>query len=435
MRAALNAICGDGSTELVPQIRSFDAKRFQETTLHRRHQASRSVPIETLDIDTARDLMRAVHGTPADSDAWGSRIGGTHALSITKTIRFSELPQLCDEIIALSERKDYKPNFGWVDFVAPLESSDERARVEEHILKAIQDRDTATFSFGPPQIIDWSSFRGFRFSFERSREPVLRPEMDIDFLVAALSTAADLTVSKLKSSEVRAENEAGESQYRWRVWDCLTATIQLDGKQYVLDDGEVFEVDEAYSRDLDARLGRVATWNVVLPRANDGEAEGDYIARMCAHVSGMKNVHSGAQIRVASQSQPIELCDAFHVPTRAFVHLKRDFKSKALSHLLAQGFVSADLLVRNAEFRTAVRDSGRDYLPMETFGASDHIVVYGIIGRWKGRSLAEALPFFSKVQTRRTIDELEAMGYSVAVATVEVGAPLLPRRGRTQPAV
>lgn len=425
MRAALNAICGDGSIELVPQIRSFDAKRFQETTLHRRHQSSRSVPIEILDIDTARDLMRAVHGTPADSDAWGSRIGGTHALSITKTIRFPELPQLCDEIIALSERKDYKPNFGWVDFVAPLESHDERVRVEEHILKAIQAKDTATFSFGPPEIIDWSSFRGFRFSFERSRQPVLRPEMDIDFLVSALSSATELTVSKLQSAEVRADDEAGQTQYRWRVWDCLTATVQIDGKQYVLDDGEIFEVDKDYSRELDARLDRVATWSVGLPRANDGEAEGDYIARMCTSMPGTENVHAGAHIRVASQSRPIELCDAFHVSTKAFVHLKRDFKSKALSHLLAQGFVSADLLVRNAEFRTAVSESGRDYLPMATYSATNHTVVYGIIGRWKGRSLAEALPFFSKVQARRTFDELEAMGYSVAVASVEVGAPLM----------
>lgn len=184
-------------------------------------------------------------------------------------------------------------------------------------------------------------------------------------------------------------------------------------------------MDENYSRQLDARIDRVDFWPVELPRANDGEAESDYIGRMCSSVAGMHNVHATPHVRVASQTSPVELCDAFHEATKTFVHIKRHFASQTLSHLFNQGLVSADLLVRNAEFRRAVEAQDRSYLSLAPYNGAEHRVVYGIVGRWKGRPLAKALPFFAKVEAQRVINELEAMGYGVAVARIELGAPLM----------
>jgi uncharacterized protein (TIGR04141 family) len=46
--------------------------------------------------------------------------------------------------------------------------------------------------------------------------------------------------------------------------------------------------------------------------------------------------------------------------------------------------------------------------------AGDFTVVYAIIGKWKGKTLARALPFFSKVNLRRCANDLRRMGYNIA---------------------
>jgi uncharacterized protein (TIGR04141 family) len=109
--------------------------------------------------------------------------------------------------------------------------------------------------------------------------------------------------------------------------------------------------------------------------------------------------------------------------------------SSVLSHLFAQGAISADLLVKSPDFReqtvrrirsverTAPRaDEGEpDRFSRRftgAFRAADHEVVYAIIGPWEGRSLT-ALPFFSKVNLRRHHENLMGMHYKVSYIPVE----------------
>ena len=47
-------------------------------------------------------------------------------------------------------------------------------------------------------------------------------------------------------------------------------------------------------------------------------------------------------------------------------------------------------------------------------------IVYAVIARWNDRTPAEALPFFSKVNLRRTIGELRRVGYNVSFHRIEV---------------
>lgn len=50
--------------------------------------------------------------------------------------------------------------------------------------------------------------------------------------------------------------------------------------------------------------------------------------------------------------------------------------------------------------------------------ASDLEVSYAIIADWRDRLLAEGLPFFSKVNLRRTAEDLRSRGFSVSCSRV-----------------
>ena len=52
--------------------------------------------------------------------------------------------------------------------------------------------------------------------------------------------------------------------------------------------------------------------------------------------------------------------------------------------------------------------------------ASSFTVVFGIIENWKAKTLAQRLPFFSKVNLRRCVHDLSRMGYEVAYKRIQI---------------
>jgi uncharacterized protein (TIGR04141 family) len=137
-------------------------------------------------------------------------------------------------------------------------------------------------------------------------------------------------------------------------------------------------------------------------------------------------------VRVDTSTSPIEICDLL-TSAGCFVHVKRKLSSSSLSHLFAQGSVSADVLLMSSQYRekaiAAIEDAakakGVRAAPFLGFGLdsvtpSRHEIVYGIIESWKGRSLVDALPFFSKVNLRRHTEDLRRMGYRVSYSRINV---------------
>jgi uncharacterized protein (TIGR04141 family) len=108
---------------------------------------------------------------------------------------------------------------------------------------------------------------------------------------------------------------------------------------------------------------------------------------------------------------------------KQMVHVKKYAGSGVLSHLFAQGANAAEMLLFDGAFRQKVRAglpaSHQDLVDLTPPRASDFEVVYGIIGRPMGtKSLAEVLPFFSRVTLRRVAQRLQGVGFKVSVAWI-----------------
>lgn len=101
----------------------------------------------------------------------------------------------------------------------------------------------------------------------------------------------------------------------------------------------------------------------------------------------------------------IEICDIL-TQNRCLIHVKRDLGSSDLSHLFAQGYVSAELLQASPEFRLAAsatiqRQQDGDKFKMfgiDPLETTTFEVVYAIIASWRNvrlrkhfRSLAKSI--------------------------------------------
>jgi uncharacterized protein (TIGR04141 family) len=117
----------------------------------------------------------------------------------------------------------------------------------------------------------------------------------------------------------------------------------------------------------------------------------------------------------------VEPCDLLH-RSGALVHVKIWSKSATFSHLLAQGAVSAETLLRFPEFRKHIAESATKHeaeieklFPEAGFVTANLNVVLALI-----RKIEKPLPFFSRLNLMREAQRIERLGYKVRYQRIEV---------------
>jgi uncharacterized protein (TIGR04141 family) len=108
---------------------------------------------------------------------------------------------------------------------------------------------------------------------------------------------------------------------------------------------------------------------------------------------------------------------------KQYIHVKhRKGGSAGLSHLFAQGSVSAEILLGDKSFRIATRkvlkrvnDGLQHTVPLNNFKSDGVEVVFLILGE-DSTTLKDNLPFFSKVNLSKAYESLSQRGFTVQIA-------------------
>lgn len=210
---------------------------------------------------------------------------------------------------------------------------------------------------------------------------------------------------------------------------------RLDDRLHVLIEGRWFAVSSTLVEEVDAFAAGLPDTQVALPPAHPGEIEADYNARL-AETSPEHLLKLDARIkRPGGASSGIEFCDVLS-DQGDLIHVKRKSRSATLSHLFAQGGVSASTFINDGVFRTQVRqlieeevaaDSREAWLRLvpgadEAVDRSQYRVTYAVIAN-STREGRDWLPFFSKLNLMQQGRQLVTMGFSVAVARVPITDP------------
>lgn len=441
LRTALNVIFegDDGSEDIDPaRLRSIDSKRIGEHVLRSRHQVPDLASLEGLDVNARRDLLRGVTGVPQNESAWGGRITGADALTFSYKAPISELGAISLMILEAHDRKDYEVRFSFVDDARLVFDPVVRTFLEEEVVGALRAGGTSGLEMAPPELIDWERVTRFQYHSE-ARIKQLRHEIRLSDYLATLKQEQIVALDRdrLRAWRVRALDAEGKTVHEWSVWSCLYGSLKLDGKTYLLEDGDFYEVSTDFLGALDGELAGIAEWTGELPSWTIGWKEEDF-NRAAAASSPDYLLLDRKTVKVARQTSAVEVCDVL-TADRSWVHVKRKTDgSKGLSHLFFQGFVSAELLLSDPEYRAKVlerireaedvraeaeSDSGFysrfDVVSVDSVSAGDHEIVFAMIGRWDESGL-EGLPLFSKMTLREMVQNLKLRGLKVAVKLVEI---------------
>jgi uncharacterized protein (TIGR04141 family) len=237
----------------------------------------------------------------------------------------------------------------------------------------------------------------------------------------------DVGIAHLRSRHIQAVDGSGDPVHNWTVWKCLVGEVSVDGATFILDEGEFFSVRDDYLAELDAYIDGIPESGVTLPASARTTWERDYNETVAAASQDFVLLDRRT-ITVENRTTPIEICDLLSAQ-RELIHVKRHLGSSDLSHLFAQGFVSAELLQMNRIFRqrahTRVLEfadgrEGFDFFDTDALVPREFSIVYAVIADWADRTMAQALPFFSKVNLRGVAEELRSRDFRVGLCRVHV---------------
>lgn len=408
------------------RIRSLDTKMYDEMVVAKNTQTSRTTDLPSFGVDVMRDILRAVSGV-APPDSGYRTITGADAVVLGIDKDVTQLPTLLRDLYRRYTSGTYQQSFGWVDQLSEVRDPTVRDALDSQLVAQLRSKDTSFTHMAMPENLDWEDVEHFLIT------PTTRDckfeELDLDTYLAQPSTrAAELTLKLLKSRKVSVKFLRGsEPDTRWSVYLCLVSEQRLGGRLHALIEGRWFEIADSLVSAVDAVIDSLPVSSVSLPPALAGEHEGDYNERAVRADAALALLDKRL-VKPDGATSPIEFCDLMS-SDGSIIHVKRKSRSSTLSHLFAQGQVSAEALVDGVmreQVRSAIAAaaSGRDpqawldLIPPAAEGLERdrYTITYAVITDSKATG-AHWLPFFSRLSLMQTVRDLARLGFSRVALT------------------
>lgn len=413
LRVVVNSVDPD-------RLRRVETKVFEDLVLHTARQVSRHSPTVTFSIDDSRDLVRAVAGEPRDRD-FARRIAGSDSLAMSSQSEFDDLGDLAVDLLARYESDAFRQDFGFIEQVRPVRDAATIGRLNELLEQDLMQGQLAELRvyLAPPEIIDFNVVDGFLYTGERRGSDEVHADLDLaDYL--AVTGRATATIANLKKQRIRAVDGSGAEFDAWTAYSCLISEVRDGGQLYMLSEGQWFHVQADFAAGVDADVAAVDQIDLGWRDGNADEAEGDYNADI-VRLDPSLALFDGIDIRIPRQRTPIEACDV--LGDHRLIHVKRRTSSATLSHLFAQGRISADAFRWIPEVRQQMRDhlGGHQLtatIPVDEPGQRDFEVVFAVLAK-NAANLPGDLPFFSKLNLVRTARDVGRAGYQVKFAAIQ----------------
>jgi uncharacterized protein (TIGR04141 family) len=413
------------------QLRSMDTKTFEDLVVTRTLQASKSTDLPTFGVDVSRDILGAVTGEPRDTSL-SKRLSGADALVLGTSTRASELPKMLGEVLDAFSEETYKDNFAWIDHLSLLTDGALIDVLDERMAQQLAAGDTGGTHMAMPEPIGWEDIESFKIT--GSRTTFL--DLDLDEYLESLGDGrSKISVPILKGRQVAVKFlRSGEYDGRWTLYNCLISEQRVDGHLYVLIEGRWLAVSETLAQEVDAFAMALPASQTTLINSNLGETEPVYNKRVASEGLG-EVLCLDAKIQVpGGASSGIELCDLLSADGE-FIHIKRKSRSSTLSHLFAQGSVSATTFVSDGVYRDGVRamiessvapaekDKWLSLIPpgSENIDRSKYTVSYAVITNSE-KPGADWLPFFSKLNLMQQGKQVRSLGFGLSISKIDIGA-------------
>jgi uncharacterized protein (TIGR04141 family) len=399
------------------QIQTLDLKKFEDVPIKRHDEVSRPRSLKAFGINVRQDMLRAVTGKPSDGSL-AEKIMGADAVVIHARMGFRDIPAKCRRLLEAARDTVYRRNgFRWIDNLKPVREAGTIAELNNKLVDSIKARRFSHIEMMLPDAVNPADVESIAYS-DNNADMLFTDLNPVEWCNSFQNDLANLDIDELKQKRIRLYGpDEGPALRSIPAFDCLCYETELaDGDRYILSDGDWFALARTFDNEISEYITKISSPCVSLPDAQSAhDSEDAYIAALDG--GRFLRLH---RVNLRVHGDQVEVCDVLS-PAGHLVHLKMWTQSATFSHLLSQGVVSAESLLRYPQYRNDVRGA----LPVQSalrslFHDSDFAphklqVVYGLI-----RKSSRQLPFFSRLNLLRFGERVEALGFRVAFVRIPV---------------
>jgi uncharacterized protein (TIGR04141 family) len=258
-----------------------------------------------------------------------------------------------------------------------------------------------------PEVIEWENVRGFRIQNDKE----IRYDILLDHVIASFKSLE--SIEQFKNKGIKIISSLNDEEIGgWSSYKCFFGEIDYDGKEYCINNGKWFEIDNDFVKKINDEYGKSTISNIDFID-NLGLKESEY-NKLLAKSNDNFICLDGNNVSYGGGHSKIEICDIL-TKENQLIHIKQYGGSAVLSHLFNQAVVSAELIKSDLRF---IEEANKKISKNEFKISQDKIydVIFGIISN-DSEELPH-LPFFSKISFCNANRKLKAMGYNPAIKRI-----------------
>lgn len=407
------------------KIRSLNSMTIENTVLDSQKQSFVLSSQDKFQIDQNREIVKLVSGAPS-LESTAKFLVGTDSLTATRKMDIKDIKDSIRFYYDTFQKEDYKERgFGWVENIRRVQDNTLIGKLDGKLERNILLSNT-TVSIGPNKILDWENIVGFYFKgIGKMSEEDISIELDYErYIRFVQSKNSANTLKKMKKDKIIAKQDNGEDFVVSSVYEGLVFEVDHDSCRYLLCYGEWFEVNKEFYSEIIHQVNNIPRCEIQFPACEKNMNEGDYNKRVSESNDNyflMDKLNYSGKGYGRSRIEP---CDIL-TKDKKFIHVKFGGSSSTLSHLFAQGVVSAKIFSGDDSMRNFINEKvktkfGRTFIKKVNKKNEDFEIVFSIIDHRKDKEFIEILPFFSLVNLARAIEDLKSMGYKYSLMKVDI---------------
>ena len=421
------------------QLSSADVLTPDETTVHRRVQASQGSNQSVFNFDVERDIMRSLAGIPK-TDEFASRVAGSDSLLIQKKMDVGELIHSCREALSYYKMDCYKEKFPWIDQIQHVRDNEQISKLDNMLVDAIGEAvnsgkiDGLHMAF--PEIYNPQAQGMIKYNGFKSTE--LHPDINFEDYVNELANCG-ISSYRREYLKIHTVNEVDKDSHDcgriWKVYSCMVYIAKDKADTYVLTGGSWYKIDTDFADSVERFFHKYDVTSLkALPEAIEGETETKYNKRLRKSKLHQDLLCLDKELITPTNARTtIEVCDFLERTNKRLIHIKGESISFTLSHLFNQGMVSARVLNRDGGARDKIRKkilkvqkktARRNFQDLiatskDTHKPSDFRVMFAVLTSKDNPKL----PFFSLVTFRQAALQLIDLNYEVEFCWIKRSIP------------
>lgn len=411
------------------RIKSIDKLTFDALATHSRVQSSQEAGPRDFGLDVEQDLVRAVTGTPNDTQL-GRRLTGMDALRASVNVALEQLPALLTRYFKQFNSNKYREHFAFIDQIAEVKSSSLKDELDSALVEHVRTQNFERCWMAVPQMEEWARIDGFRYGLTKKNPK--HHDIHLPEFLEEVRDPSGITINRLRQRQVFCIGDDDRQINQWSVYKCVYCELDHEGNSYLLSGGKWYRVTRDVVQEVNDYFDRVDKYPNILPEYDDN-SEGAYNERGTKKDTSTYALMDKNNIPYGGGYNKIEFCDLY-TNDKDIIHVKRYGQASAFSHLFAQGTNSGELFHTQAEFRELVNqklpESHKISDSNKRLDPGEYQVVFAIVSDAVGSDLT--IPFFSRLNLRSAVRRLQGYGYRVAISKIPVN-PARSKRKRYDP--